>query len=54
MVVPRELIKEENNKSYVLVLNKDSIEKRIVEILGGNRERVVLTNIKEGEILVRD
>lgn len=54
MVVPRELIKEENNKSYILILNKDSIEKRIVKILGGNRERVVLDNIKEGEILVRN
>lgn len=52
ITVPRSLVKEEDGKSYVFILKKDSVEKRSVNILGGNKEMVVLGNIEEGEILI--
>jgi len=54
VVIPRSLLKKEGEKYFVYVLGDDSMEKRFVEILGGNEKEVVVSNISRGELLLMD
>ena len=54
LVVPKSLIKQEGDRYFVYVVNSNSIEKRFVDILGGNEKEVVIDNINKGELLFVD
>jgi hypothetical protein len=54
LVVPRSLLKKEGERYFVYVIGNDSVEKRFVEILGGNQKEVVVNNISKGELLLVD
>lgn len=54
LVVPKSLIKQEGDRYFVYVVNSNSIEKRFVDILGGNEKEVVIDNINRDELLFVD
>jgi hypothetical protein len=54
LVVPRSLLKKEGERYFVYVIGNNSVEKRFVEILGGNQKEVVVNNISRGELLLVD
>lgn len=54
LVVPRSLIKQEGERFFVYIINNNSIEKRFVDILGGNKKEVVIDSIDIGELLFVD
>ncbi|MCX7796521.1 MAG: hypothetical protein N2380_08390 [bacterium] len=54
LVVPRNLVKQEGERYFVYIVNNNYIEKRFVNILGGNEKEVVIDNINRGELLFVD
>jgi len=54
LVIPRSLIKKEGERYFIRVLGNDLIEKRFIEILGGNQIEVVITNLNRNEVLLAD
>jgi len=54
LVIPKSLIREEKGRYFVYVVNGNSIEKRFIEILGGNEREVAIENVDRSELLFVD
>lgn len=54
LVVPKSLVKRGGDRYFVYIVNGNSIEKRFIDILGGNEKEVVIDNINRDELLFVD
>lgn len=54
LIVPRYLIKQEEGRFFVYIVGSNSVEKKFIEVLGGNEKEVVIDNITEEDLLFVD